>query len=348
MTTATAAQRQSLLLTRRRKAAIIVQLLLSDGQKPPLSQLSDEAQVQLTRALGELRLVDRQTLEIVAEEFARDLDSVGLTAAGGMEGALAAVGGHLSPAAAARLRNELSANNVADPWPPLLALSPTELLPIMDSESVEVCAVLLSKLPVTRAAELLALLPGDKARRITLAVSRTEAVSPQAVLRIGRALAQDYCSTPVPAFDSPPFQRVAGILNSAQQITRDAMLEAMDQEDPVFGAAVKKAIFTFANIPARLSPTDVPKVLRGVEQSVFITALGAALASEGEEAEAAEFILSNMSQRMAESLREEIAARGRIKRKDGEAAMTAVISEIRARADAGDVTLIAPDQEEED
>ncbi|MCC5975402.1 MAG: flagellar motor switch protein FliG, partial [Rubellimicrobium sp.] len=162
------------LLTRRRKAAIIVQLLLAEGQTPPLSRLTEDAQIALTRALGDLRLVDRETLHSVAEEFTRDLESVGLTAASGMDGALAAIGAHLSPSAAARLRTELASRDGIDHWKPVIALSAAELVPIAQSESTEVCAVLLSKLPVARAAELLALLPGDQARRITFAMSRTQ------------------------------------------------------------------------------------------------------------------------------------------------------------------------------
>ncbi|WP_428983607.1 hypothetical protein [Psychrosphaera aquimarina] len=44
-----------------------------------------------------------------------------------------------------------------------------KLLPILENESIEVAAVLLSKIDVARAAELLGKLPGPQARRITYA-----------------------------------------------------------------------------------------------------------------------------------------------------------------------------------
>ena len=53
-----------------------------------------------------------------------------------------------------------------------------------------------------------------------------------------------------------------------------------------------------------------------------------------------EFLLENMSQRMAVALREDMAARGKVKEKDGEEAMAAVITAIRALEATGDLTLI--------
>jgi flagellar motor switch protein FliG len=89
-------------MNRRRKAAMVVQLLLSDGQALPLSRLPEDAQLDLTRELGRLKSIDRDTLTAVAEEFARDIESVGLTAPDGVAGALSLLSAHLSPGAAAR------------------------------------------------------------------------------------------------------------------------------------------------------------------------------------------------------------------------------------------------------
>ena len=58
-----------------------------------------------------------------------------------------------------------------------------------------------------------------------------------------------------------------------------------------------------------------------------------------------EFILSNMSQRMADQIREEMEEKGGVKQKDGEAAMTTLVSNIRALADAGEIFLVAEDED---
>jgi len=57
-------------------------------------------------------------------------------------------------------------------------------------------------------------------------------------------------------------------------------------------------------------------------------------------------MLANMSQRMAENLREEIKERGRVKRAEAEAAMARIVTAIRERADEGEITLIVADEAE--
>jgi flagellar motor switch protein FliG len=147
---------------------------------------------------------------------------------------------------------------------------------MLSRESLEVAAVALSKLPVARAAEVLGLLPGPQARRITMAVSRISRIAPDAVARIGRALAEEYCSAAAVAFPLPPAARLGDILNSSRPATRDEVLGGLDAEDPPFAAEVRKAIFTFQHIPLRLKAADVPRVLRGVDTKVIATALLAA------------------------------------------------------------------------
>jgi flagellar motor switch protein FliG len=327
-------------LTRRRKAAMVVQLLLSDGQPLPLARLPEELQLDLTRELGSLKSIDRETLRAVAEEFARDIESIGLTAPDGVAGALAALSAHLSPGAAAKLRAEAAQTRGSDPWPQIIGLPNEDLVRLLQAESTEIGAIVLSKLPIPRAAELLGLLPGERARRITYGVSQTADVLPEAVARIGRGLAAEYCVKLPPAFISPPVQRVGAILNSSGAATRDSVLEGLGTTDPDFADQVRKAIFTFRDVSERLSPADVPKLVRAVDGALLVTAFAYAASLGGAEAEAAEFILGNMSQRMAENLREEIKERGKIKKVDGEFALSQIVSAIRERADTGEITLL--------
>jgi len=332
-------------LSRRQKAAIIVRFLLKEGAEVPLGDLPDPLQASLTTQMGAMRYVDRATLADVVAEFATELEALGLTFPRGVAGALSALDGRISAQTAARLRKEAGVRQFGDPWEQVRAAEADALLGILMRESTEVAAVMLSKLATERAAELLGRLPGDQARRITYAVSRTGAVSPAAVDRIGLALAGELHDVPETAFDSGPVERVGAILNSTAAATRDAVLNGLDETDGDFARLVRKAIFTFVHVPERLAPLDVPRVIREVDQPVLVTALaGATSAGLGD---AAEFILANMSRRMSEALREEIGERGAVGLTDGEAAMSQVVNAIRRLEAAGEITLAtAPDPDD--
>ncbi len=325
-----------------------MQLLISDGNKLALSSLPENIQADLATELGEIRLVDRATVNAVAEEFAEILASIGLSAPGGASAALAALSEHISPALARKLQAQLDAQKGRDPWPRIAGLEMEQLLPIFEAESMEVGAIVLSKLTVERAAEVLGALPGERARRITFAVSQTETATPDAIARIGEALIDEYCQTTVTAFEKPPVDRIGAILNSSPASTRDDLLNGLEGSDAELAKSVRKAIFTFADIPLRMQPTDIPAALRSIDPEDLNTAIAYAQGEGGELNDSAEHVLANISQRMAGQMREDAAEMGKVSAKVGEAAMNKVTAAIRALADAGTIKLRSPDDEEQD
>lgn len=335
-------------LSPRRKAAVVVQMMLAGGHTLPLNRLPEGAQLALTRELAELRLVDRTTVAAVAGEFTSALERIGLPSSGGIEGALAALDGHISAEAAGRLKREIADGTVTDPWETVRALEIAVLKEIMTTECTEISAVLLSKLSVPRAAALLSELPGETARRIAVAVARTGNVTPDAVRRIGEALAQDYAQLEEAAFPVAAGERIGAILNSSPASTRDGVLEGLASADPGFAEEVQRSIFTFPDIPARLAPPDLPKVLREMENELLVTALAGAGALGDGGIAAADFILDNMSKRKAEQLRDAMAERGKVKPADGDTAMADVVAAIRAAADRGEITLVDSETDERD
>ena len=333
-------------LSRRAKAAIVVQFMLKEGADVPLTALPEDLQMQLTQLLGEMRYIDRNTMNAVISEFTEELESVGLSFPGDMAGALSALDGKISDRTASRLRKEAGVRQVGDPWKRIAALPRARLQALVESESIQVVAVMVSKLDVAKAADLLSSLPGEQARRITYAMSMTDAVTPDAVDRIGLSLAAQLDAEPPRAFRTQPSERVGAILNFSRAAKRDELLTALDEEDKQFAEEVRKSIFTFAHIPERMAAIDVPKITRDVDQDTLARVIAGAVAER--DSAVVDFILSNISKRMSESLRELAEEYRDIKPKDAEAAMATVIRAVRDLADAGEITLATPSDEDED
>ncbi|MCU0802271.1 MAG: flagellar motor switch protein FliG [Rhodobacteraceae bacterium] len=332
-------------LSPREKAAVIVRLMLAQGANLPLSSLPEHMQAAITEQMGQMRLVDRATLGQIVDEFLGELEEVGLSFPGGIEGALSMMDGHISETAANRLRRLAGASSKADPWDRLTGLAAERLLPIIDQESVEIAAVMLSKLPVQKAADLLSKMPGERARRVAYAMSMTANVDPETVRRIGIALSAQLENQAPKAFDAGPVERIGAILNISPVLTREDVLKGLDETDAGFAEQVRKALFTFIHIGSRLTARDVPKVVRVVDNEVLVTALTYAT-TKADLAPVVEFIISSLSQRMGQSLREEMAGRGKIKDKDGETAMSAVVTGIRQLEAAGEVILRTEGEED--
>ena len=328
-------------LSRLQKAAVIYRMLGSLGMSLPQGALSAEEQTQLDGAMTTLGGIDPLELAAVVDEFLTAVVPPGPQAGPpALPGLPLADLPMLDPVLPAFGSGAPAPPE--DPWDRVVEQDPAVLLSVLETEAPEVGAVVLSKLKVSRAAELLGMLPGPHARRITYGVSLIADIAPETVARIGTALASELGRERPRAFSGGPVERVGAILNFSRAATRNDVLVGLDETDPTFATAVRKSIFTYLNIPARVGPRDVPKLLKKVDQKVLVTALAASTTEEARPT--AEFILANISQRMADSLRGEVEEMDEIAAADGESAMTGVVAAIRELEEAGELYLVAEEE----
>ncbi|WGH78863.1 FliG C-terminal domain-containing protein [Jannaschia ovalis] len=324
----------------------MIQLLVSGGLDPGLRDLPPDQQRALVSDMAGLRFIDRATLAAVVAEFAAELDSIGLHFPRDPAKVIARLDAALAPEVLESLVADLGLDPPAGDaiWQDVAGQPDEGLVAIMAHESEEVCAVLLSKLPPPRAAGLLALMDKPRAEAIAAAFARTEEVTPDAVARIGRALGLQSSNVPAPAFAGDSVARVGQILNAATSGLRRDLMDRLDAVDAPFAARVRAAVFSFENIPDRVDPRDVPKVLRGVENAQVVAAIGGA----GEAmAPVVDFILGAISSRLADQIRDEIAERGKIAPDEAEAAMAAVVASIRELEEAGEIMLVVAGEADE-
>ena len=328
-------------LSQREKAAIVVRLLLTYGAVPALSALPESKQTELAVQLARMTPVDQDTVAAVATEFADEIERIGLSFPTGLEGALGILDGVISDGATAKLREMAPGSFRGNPWDDVSKADPERLVPYLENESIEVAAVILSKLNVDKAAEILGKLPGERSRRITFAISQTAGVSPSVVQRIGASLAEQLESRPVVAFHDGPVKRVGNILNYTTAAVRDDVLAGLDEDDKDFADDVRAAIFTFANIAERIAPRDVPRVQRDLEpEDLTLIVAGAT----GKDVASVEFILENISKRMAEGIREDAKEKGDPPQEEVEAAMMRVVGVIRGLEAAGEIFFVAKEE----
>ncbi len=323
------------MLTTKEKAAIVVRLLLSHGALPALSQLPESKQTELAIQIARMAPVDQDTVHAVADEFANEIERIALSFPQGLDGAIGLLDGFLSEGAANRLRKMAPADTRRNPWDEVERAETERLVAYLENESIQVAAVILSKLSTNKAAELLGKLPGDLARRITIAITQTSGVSPTVVHRIGNSLAEQLDAKPITAFAEAPEKRVGAILNYTPAKVRDDVLDGIEREDEELAKGVRAAIFTFAHIAERIAPRDVPRILREVDDADVV--LIVAGAEDERDRAAVEFILNNISKRMAEGFRDDAAEKKEVSADEVEAAMLRVVAAIRELEKQGEV-----------
>ncbi len=326
-------------LSKKQKAAVIVRLLLGHGVSLGVSKLSPDDQTKLAYTIAALGNIDKPTLAEVVHEFTRQIDNLALSFPQDLSETVELLEPYLAPGTLSKLRATAEQRDTTDPWGRIARQPVERLRPLLSSESAEVCAVMLSKLSVVKAAELLADVPPDRSEIVAHSMALTETITPDIVDRIGLHIAGVLDAEPVSAFDKAAAERVGAILNATPQEARDRMLEGLESRDAPFASEVRKSIFAFPHIPTRVEPADVPLIMRKVDGDTAVTALAAGKTSAPL---TVEFLLENMSKRLAEQLRDDAEARSATKPEEGEAAMAEVIAAIRELESAGEITLLPP------
>ncbi len=331
-------------LTQRQKAAIIVKLLVGGGVSLDDLDLDADAIWKITNAMTGLGVVGKDIVDGVTAEFILEMERMGLVFERDIDGSLKAMEDQITPETLSKVKAHQTGSAEANAWA-AIAKTDAEVLALrIAAENPRVGAVILSKLAPSKSAEIVGQIATEAAEAILAAISKSTSVKPEIVNRIGIALAESLQDKGgVGAFEDSAAERIGAILNMSASEFRDGILGSMEKKDPESASQIRRLMFTFEDIPSRITGRDISKILRGVDDETLVMALSGAAETAPE---VKEFIMSNISSRLAEQIEESIQERGTVKPKDADAAMTQVVIAVKELEKSGEITLIEPEEEE--
>jgi flagellar motor switch protein FliG len=127
-------------------------------------------------------------------------------------------------------------------------------------------------------------------------------------------------------------QSLVDILNRSDRATERLILEGLEKNNPELADDVRNRMFIFEDITT-LDDRSVQLVLRQVDAKEL------AIALKGVDQKVRDKIMSNMSERAAANLAEEINLLGPVKLKTVEEAQAAVVRVIRVLEEAGQIVM---------
>jgi flagellar motor switch protein FliG len=210
-------------------------------------------------------------------------------------------------------------------------LEPDVLADLIKDEHPQAIAVLLVQLDPVAAAAVLAALPEDQHTPVVHRIARLGPVSPDAIAILEEMLSARIAS----AHGKAPLamggvREAAEIINKAARTVEKRVIPGIGKIDKQLARAIEGEMFKFEHLYA-LDSKMMGELLREIESEVLIDALKGILEEEREAFFAA------MSSRAAEGVRDEIEARGRIKRSDVDAAQQQIIAVAKRLAGEGTI-----------
>jgi flagellar motor switch protein FliG len=210
---------------------------------------------------------------------------------------------------------------------------PQQLAKFIHNEHPQTIALVLSHLNSVQAAALLTSLPAGLRADVSQRMASLDQISPEIILKIAGVIGQKLKALGEFSRESYGGVRaVAEMLNRLDSASSREILERIEQQDPNAAETIRHLMFVFEDL-LLIDPLGLKEVLGKVDRKVLTIAL------KGTSEQLRGQILSCLSQRGAEMLREDMEALGPIKIKEVESAQQQIIAVVRQLESEGVVSL---------
>lgn len=212
-------------------------------------------------------------------------------------------------------------------------MDPRAIADLIRNEHPQIIAIVLAHLDNDQAAVVLGILPERARSDVLLRIATLDGIPPNALNELNEIMERQFSGNQnLKSSSIGGVKMAAGILNFMDSGRDQAILASIAQIDADLGNKIQDLMFVFDNL-AELNDRELQTLLREVPGD----RLGLAL--RGADAKVRDKFTSNMSQRAAEILLEDMEARGPVRLSDVEAAQKEMLVLVRRLADQGAITL---------
>ena len=320
------------------KAAIIL-LALGEDHTVIWENLDDEEIKEVSQAMAGLGTVSSKVVEELLVEFVSGMSGTGAIM-GSFEQTARLLSSFLPPEKVDGLMEEIRGPAGRTMWDKLANVNEAVLANYLKNEYPQTVAVVLSKIKAEHAARVLAALPEDFALECVTRMLRMEPVQREILDKIEQTLRTEFMSNLARTSKRDSHEMMAEIFNNFDRQTEGRFIAALEERNRESAERIRALMFVFEDLN-RLDPGGVQTLLRAVEK----TQLGLALkgASDG----LRETFFSNMSERAAKIMREDMESMGPVRLRDVDAAQMAMVQVAKDLAAKGEIMLAGAGSDDE-
>jgi flagellar motor switch protein FliG len=326
-------------LSGARKAAVLMAALGSERAAHVLQLLPEDEIENLSMEMARLTSVGADTTDSIFAELTA-LTMGDSDVAGGLDFARGVIERALGPERAAEVLGRLSARTERPPFEFLQRVPPERTAALLRSESPQTIALILASVQTALAAQVLARLPEPQQPDIALRIARMGETSAQVVEQVEEVIRHKLTAVVEREYSAAGGTKtLAEILNHSDRTIERAVLENLASTDEELAEEVRGMLFVFEDI-AKLEERAIQQVLREADQKDLVLAL------RGAPENVKEIILTNMSERGAEMIKEEMEIQPPQRKRDIDAAQSRIVAVVRQLEESGAI-VIASDSEDE-
>ena len=317
-------------LTGPEKAAVVL-LALGEDHAGVWRQLDEEEIKVISQAMAGLGQVTATVVEDLLVEFVSSMGGGNIT--GSIELTQRLLSSIMPGDKVDTLMEEIRGPAGRTMWDKLGNVNEAVLANYLKNEYPQTVAVVLSKIKSEHAARVLTCLPEDFALECVTRMLRMEPVQREILDKIEQTLRTEFMSNLARTSKRDSHEMMADIFNAFDRQTETRFITSLEEDNRESAERIKALMFVFEDL-SKLDPGGVQTLLRSVEKDQL------ALALKGASDSLRDMFFSNMSERAAKIMREDMETMGPVRLREVEQAQMAMVQSAKDLANKGEIVLI--------
>ncbi|MCP4633259.1 MAG: flagellar motor switch protein FliG [candidate division Zixibacteria bacterium] len=323
------------------KAAVILVAMGHEVASEVLKHLSEREIEALTINVANMRDIPPDIEQQVLKEVYQLFRARQYISQGGIDYAKKILEDSIGHTRANEILDKLETSIKATGFDLLKNIDPKQLISFIQNEHPQTIALILTQLHPSQSAAVLAELPPELQSDVALRIATMEKISPEVISEIESVLESHFEASATKGLSiSGGAKTIADILNLVETAAEKMILEAIETDDPELASEIKNLMFVFEDITL-LDDRSIQRVLKEVETKDLSIALKAS------SDDAKKKIFSNVSERVAVMIQEEMEFMGPMRLSDVEAAQQRVVEVIRRLQEEGQIVVTGRGSKEE-
>jgi flagellar motor switch protein FliG len=320
------------------KAAIVL-LALGEEHTKIWEALDDEEIKEVSQAMAGLGTVSAAVVEDLLVEFVSGMSSTGAIM-GSYEQTQRLLMSFMPPEKVDALMEEIRGPAGRTMWDKLGNVNEAVLANYLKNEYPQTVAVVLSKVKSDHAARVLACLPEDFALECVTRMLRMEPVQREILDKIEMTLRTEFMSNLARTSKRDSHEMMAEIFNNFDRQTEARFIAALEERNREAAERIRALMFVFEDL-SKLDPGGIQTLLRSVPKEQL------GLALKGASDKLRDMFFSNMSERAAKIMREDMDSMGPVRLKDVDAAQVGMVQVAKDLAAKGEIMLAGSGADDE-
>lgn len=326
-------------LTGAEKAAAVILALSEDQASRIFAMLAEDEIKELSQTMANLGTIGAGVVENLCLEFSEQMSTSG-TLVGSFDSTERLLNKVLDKQQVENIMEDIRGPAGRTMWDKLNNVGESVLANYLKNEYPQTVAVVLSKIKSDHASRVLAILPEHFAIEVIARMLKIEHVQKEILFDVEKTLRTEFMSNLAKTSRKDAHEFMAEIFNNLDRSTEARFINALEQNNKESADRIKALMFTFEDL-GKLDASGVQTLLRNIEKDKL------ALSLKGASESIRKLFLSNMSERAAKILKEDMDAMGPVRVKDVESSQMTIVQVAKDLAAKNEILLTSNSAEDD-